>query len=167
MRIGTDALIEIRTVQPGDRARIHQILVATNVFTEEEVHVALELIDTVLHHPEQRDYEIYTAVTEKNNVVGYYCVGPTPLTQGTFDLYWIAVDPLVQGHGIGHRLDMHAVERIRSLGARLLIAHTSSLPRYEKTHMFYLRNGYTELARIKEYYKHDDDLVIYGKYVSQ
>ena len=167
MRVGTDALIEIRTLQPSDRGRIHEILVATNVFTDEEVHVAFELIDAVLHDPHQRDYEIYTAVNEKNDVVGYYCVGPTPLTAGTFDLYWIAVDPAVQGQGIGRQLNDHAEERVRAQGARLLIAHTSSLPKYDYTHLFYLKHGYQEVARIKEYYKPGDDLVIYGKYVSQ
>ncbi|HTK82800.1 MAG TPA: N-acetyltransferase [Bacteroidota bacterium] len=167
MRVGTDALIDIRTLQHSDRERIHEILVATAVFTDEEVRVALELIDATLHNPHQQDYEIYTAVSEQNEVVGYYCVGPTPLTQGTYDLYWIAVDPKTHGQGIGRLLNEHAEDRVRGHGARLLIAHTSSLPKYDNTRMFYLRHGYLEVARIKEYYKPGDDLVIYGKYVSQ
>ena len=167
MRIGTDALIEIRTLQPGDREPVYQILVATNVFSDEEVHVALELIDTTLHNSHQQDYEIFTAVNERQEVVGYYCIGPTPLTQGTYDLYWIAVAPPMHGQGIGRQLSEHAEERIRARGGRLLIAHTSSQPKYDNTRMFYLKHGYQEVARIKEYYKPGDDLVIYGKYVSQ
>ncbi len=167
MRIGTDAIVEIRTLQPNDRESIHQILVATEVFTDEEVQVALELVDTVLQNPHQQDYEIYTAVNDKQEVAGYYCVGPTPMTQGTYDLYWIAVSPSMQGHGIGKQLSDHAEARVRARGARLLIAHTSSLPKYDNTRMFYLRHSYNEVARIKEYYKPGDDLVIYGKYVSQ
>lgn len=167
MRVGTDALIEIRPLQQGDRERIQDILVATAVFTEEEVRVAIELIDATLHNPQQQDYEIFTAVSDQNKIVGYYCVGPTPLTQGTYDLYWIAVDPKSHGQGIGRLLSEHAEDRIRRHGGRLLIAHTSSLPKYDNTRTFYLRYGYLEVARIKEYYKPGDDLVIYGKYVSQ
>jgi hypothetical protein len=56
---------------------------------------------------------------------------------------------------------------VKSQGGRLIIAETSSRPKYEKTRKFYLSNKYEELARIKDYYQIDDDLVIYGKYVSQ
>ncbi|HEV8538151.1 MAG TPA: GNAT family N-acetyltransferase [Bacteroidota bacterium] len=166
MRIGTDALIEIRALQPADREHISQILVATNMFTDEEIRVAIELIDAALHDPQQQDYEIFTAVDEKREIVGYYCAGPTPLTQGTYDLYWIAVAPSVQGRGIGVQLSNHAEVRVRARGGRLLVAETSSQSKYDNTRAFYLKHGYLEVARIKEYYKPGDDLVIYGKYVS-
>jgi GNAT superfamily N-acetyltransferase len=98
-------------------------------------------------------------------VVGYYCVGPTPATEGTFDLYWIAVDAAAHGRGFGGALDAHAAELIRSMGGRLIIAETSSQPRYEKTRQFYLHHGYQEVARIAGYYRPDDDLVVYGKHL--
>jgi ribosomal protein S18 acetylase RimI-like enzyme len=167
MRVGTDALIGIRTLLPSDREPIRRILVSTNVFSDEEVLVALELIDAVLHDPHQQDYEIFTAVNERQDVLGYYCLGPTPLTEGTFDLYWIAVATAMHGRGIGRQLNAHAEGRVRARGGRLLVANTSSQPKYENTRKFYANQGYLESARIKEYYKPGDDLVIYGKYVSQ
>ncbi len=39
--------------------------------------------------------------------------GPTPLTLGTFDLYWMAVDPKAQGHGIGKALVRWLEEHVR------------------------------------------------------
>ena len=166
MRIGTDALIGIRALLPSDREPIRRILASTNVFTEEEIVVAIELVDAVLHDPRQKDYEIFTAVNDTQEVVGYYCIGPTPLTEGTYDLYWIAVATDVHGQGIGRMLNAHAEERVRAHGGRLIIANTSSQPKYKNTREFYLHQGYLESARIKEYYKPGDDLVIYGKYVS-
>lgn len=166
MRFGTDALIEIRMVRSEDRERITDILVATQVFTREEVDVALELIDVALNDPGQQDYVINIAVNEMQETVGYYCIGPTPLTEGTYDLYWIAVAPSMHGQGIGAQLDRHAEAVVRARGGRLIVANTSSQPKYENTRMFYLRNGYQEVARIQEYYKPGDALVIYGKYVS-
>jgi hypothetical protein len=47
----------------------------------------------------------------------------------------------------------------------LVVAETSSQPKYEKTRRFYLTRGYAELARIRDYYRRGDDLVVYGKYL--
>jgi hypothetical protein len=52
------------------------------------------------------------------------------------------------------------------MSGRLIIAETSSLPRYQRTRDFYVRRGYTELAKIVDYYRPGDDLVVYGKYLT-
>ncbi len=167
MRVGTDALIDIRPVKESDREAIRIMLIGTDVFTPEEVAVALELVDIALQNPSQEDYRIFTGVDEEENVSGYYCIGPTPMTRGTFDLYWIAVSPAMHNRGVGKQLLAHAERVIAESGGRLVIAETSSQPKYEGTRKFYLRNSYEEVARIRDYYKVDDDLVVYGKYVSQ
>jgi len=152
----------IRPLKPEDRQPIHDLLVDTAVFTDDEIAIAMELVDCVLRDPHQKDYVIATAV-ERASVVGYYCIGPTPATDGTFDLYWIAASPRVHGKGVGPMLDGHAAAFARARGGRLMIAETSSLPRYEKTRRFYVRRGYTETARIRDYYRPGDDLLVYCK----
>ncbi len=164
---GADTLIVIRPLERNHREHIHALLVDTDVFSNEEVGIALELIDTTLGNPQQKDYEIFTAINESGHVMGYYCIGPTPGTVGTFDLYWIAVKPSLHDKGIGKQLLHHAESRIASHGGRLVVAETSSQPKYEHTRRFYLNNHYAEVARIKDYYKRGDDLVVYGKYLSQ
>jgi ribosomal protein S18 acetylase RimI-like enzyme len=155
----------IRPLRREDREPLQQLLVETNVFTAEEVEIALELIDICVERPDQKDYIIYT-YNEDEKVVGYYCVGPTPATESTFDLYWIAVKPSMHGRGIGGVLNAHAENLIRQRGGRLVIAETSSQPRYDKTRKFYLSHGYTELSRIRDYYKAGDDLVVFGQYLT-
>jgi GNAT superfamily N-acetyltransferase len=155
----------VRRLRAEDREPLHRILRATGVFTDDEVAIALELIDAALNRPEQKDYLVYT-YEDASGVQGYYCVGPTPATASTFDLYWIAVNPDLHGRGVGSVLQAHAEELIRSRGGRLIIAETSSQPRYESTRMFYLKRGYAEVARIRDYYRSGDDLVVYGKYFS-
>ena len=167
MRDGEDRLIQIRALQKHDREAIRRILLATGVFTSEEVDVALELVDAALGDPGQRDYELRVGVTASNEVAGFYCVGPTPLTAGTYDLYWIAVDPALHDRGIGAQLLNHAEALVKAQRGRLIVAETSSQPKYEHTRNFYVKNAYTEVARIREYYKVGDDLVVYGKYLSQ
>lgn len=154
----------IRPLGREDRGPLRDLVVATGVFTEDEVEIALELIDAVLDDPAQKDY-IIRVYEEGGKAAGYYCVGPTPATEGTFDLYWVAVDPALHGRGIGRALDDHACALIRGMSGRLVIAETSSLPRYGPTREFYRRRGYTEIARITDYYRPGDDLVVYGKYL--
>lgn len=157
------SLSYIRPLQPSDVHALHRLLIDTNVFTPEEIGIALELMHTVLEQPDQKDYII--RVYDDGDVLGYYCVGPTPATDATFDLYWIATMPSVHGKGIGRALNTHAEELIRSLGGGLIIVETSSTPRYDKTRNFYRKAGYEELARIRDYYRPGDSLVVYGKYL--
>ena len=100
--------MKIRPVEPRDRERIHQILLATNRFTEEEVRIADELVESAVEHPEKGDYIVHVLEEPDSGpnrlVQGYVCYGPTPMTDGVFDLYWIAVDPRQQGLGFGQLL---------------------------------------------------------------
>lgn len=155
----------IRPLRHEDRAPLEEILRATGVFSDEEVGIALELIDIVLNRPEQKDYIIN--VCDDGEVLGYYCVGPTPATEGTFDMYWIAVKPSVHGKGVGGKLNEHAEQLIRSHRGRLIVVETSSQPKYEKTRKFYSTHGYIQLSRIRDYYRVGDDLVVFGKYISK
>ena len=153
----------LRPLTRTDRDRLINLLHATGVFTREEIDIARELIDVVLDQPHQQDY-VVTVFEEEGRVAGYYCLGPTPGTDGTFDLYWIAVDPALQGKGLGAMLDRHAEAYVRSRHGRLIIAETSSTSRYDRTRAFYAHRGYTEVSRIRDYYRPGDDLVVFGKY---
>ncbi len=155
----------IRPVHTGDRKTLDRILHETEMFTEEEIRIALELIDIALYKPDQQDYLIHV-IEHNGEVLGYYCVGPTPATTGTYDLYWIAVRPSAQGMGLGGALTMHAEDLVKSRRGTLVIAETSSQPRYEPTRKFYLSHGYDQLARIRDYYRVGDDLVVFGKYLT-
>jgi len=94
---------------------------------------------------------------------GYACYGPTPGTDGTFDLYWIAVHPSAQGTGGGRQLLREVEDRVTAAGGRMLIVETSSRADYEATRRFYDRGGYREGARVRDYYAPQDDRVIYTR----
>jgi GNAT superfamily N-acetyltransferase len=136
---------------------VAELLVATKAFSPEEVKVALELFDEGAGSP---DYEFIAAYGQSDRLLGYACFGPTPATDGTYDLYWLAVDPAAQGSGVGRSL-VHWVEsELTTRGARLLVVETSSRPDYAGTREFYARGGYRESARIRDFYAPADDRII-------
>jgi ribosomal protein S18 acetylase RimI-like enzyme len=157
----------IRPFQPTDAGAIRRILEQTGVFRQEELDVAQELMDIVIHQPDQEDYAMSTYVDDAGAVRGYYCVGPTPATEGTYDLYWIATDPQVHGQGLGTALLHHCEEYVRTRQGRLIVVETSSQPAYDKTRCFYQRKGYREEARIRDYYARGDDLVLLTKQLQE
>jgi ribosomal protein S18 acetylase RimI-like enzyme len=155
----------IRKLLNKDKDKIREILVDTEMFTDEEIGVAVELMDEFLSKGEESGYEIYSFVDENDEAVGYICFGKRPLTLATFDIYWIAVKPSLHGNGIGKGLIRFAEQKIKEEGGKLILVETSSQEKYQKTRLFYRACGYKEVARIKDFYKPNDDLIIFAKYI--
>jgi ribosomal protein S18 acetylase RimI-like enzyme len=180
--------IVLGELSAADRPRIAEILRAARVFTREEIGVALEVFDegtaergprteevTGRHRDAMPDtplprssvlvpsYLFLGAFTPEELVVGYACWGPTPATDRTWDLYWIAVDAAIQGAGIGTILLEEVERRLVGQRARMLIAETSSRSDYAATHVFYRRRGYAEAARVRDFYAPGDDRIIFVK----
>jgi ribosomal protein S18 acetylase RimI-like enzyme len=154
--------MNIRPAVQKDRDRIQAILLSTDRFTDEEVRCAMELVDEWLVRPEKGDYIVHV-VDGKDAVAGYVCYGPTPLTDGVYDLYWIAVDPLYQGQGFGQVLLRFVEDAVREREGRMLLIETSSKDSYGPTLRFYERAGYDEISRIKDFYRIEDDKVVFCK----
>lgn len=93
--------------------------------------------------------------------VTYYA--PEPMTQGTWNLYLIAVHPEHQRHGHGAALLQHIEQALTAHRERLLLVETSGLPSFEGTRAFYGRCGYHEEARIREFYQAGEDKVVFRK----
>jgi ribosomal protein S18 acetylase RimI-like enzyme len=165
VRDGRD--MPIRKFERGDVAELTEIVRATKVFRDEEVDVAVELMEIAANDKDQKEYFLYSYVDDSGKLQGYYCVGPTPLTQTTFDLYWIAVHPSVQRKKIGNELLRHCEEQVQNMGGKVLVVETSSQQKYEPTRKFYLRQHYTEEACIKDYYAEGDDLIIFTKHFKE
>lgn len=161
--------MRIAPLRPQHRAPLSALLTATRAFGADEIQVALSLFDLSLSSTggELRgagdaplDYEFVGAFGSDDSLIGYACFGPTPSTDGTYDLYWLAVDPGAQGQGAGRAL-VGAVERILGeRGARMLVAETSGRADYAGTRAFYLATGYTVAATVRDFYAPADDRIM-------
>lgn len=149
-------------LQESDRGALARIVRDVGVFREAEIEVAMELVEAGLGANEDQ-YFFAIAEDDAGAVLGYACWGQAPLTDATYDLYWIAVDPAIHGQGVGRALLSACEKDVRRRGGRLLLIETEGTPAYESTRRFYLRAGYLELARIPNYYRELADKVVYGR----
>jgi GNAT superfamily N-acetyltransferase len=156
---GTLTLPTLRHLTAADRGRIEEISRAVGVFRADEIAVALEVFDgAVAGSP---DY-LALGAEHEGRLAGWICWGPTPCTLGTFDLYWMAVDPALHGAGVGSAL-LHAMEDRLQGVARLIVVETAGRPDYAPTRGFYEARGYRAASRIPDFYAPGDDQVVYVK----
>jgi ribosomal protein S18 acetylase RimI-like enzyme len=155
---GTLTAPALGPLSAADRRRIEEITRAVLVFRDDEVPVALEVFDGAVGG--SPDY-IALGATVDERLVGWICWGPTPCTLGTYDLYWMAVDPTLQGSGIGAAL--RAMEGRLAGSARLIVVETAGRPDYRPTRAFYEARGYRKAAIIPDFYAPGDDQVVYVK----
>lgn len=153
----------LRKVLPKDREAMVSIIERTGNLTKDEKNCAIELLDIYLNQRNQTDYFFIGTTDSGDNITGYACYGRRPLTEGVFDLYWIVVDPDLNGRGLGRALIEGTARILKENKARMMIAETSGLDSYEGTREFYRKNGFTEEGRIREFYKPGDDMVFFVK----
>ena len=91
-----------------------------------------------------------------------YCA-PEVMTDGTWNLLFIAVRPDLQGQGHGAALVRHIEQRLIERGERILLVETSGTTDLERTRAFYRKYGFDEEARIRDYYRAGDDKIIFRK----
>jgi GNAT superfamily N-acetyltransferase len=159
---GTLTTPVLRTLNVADRGRIEEITRAAGLFREDEIPVALEVFDGAAAG--SPDY-IALGAEHDGRLAGWICWGPTPCTLGTYDLYWMAVDPALQRTGIGTAL-VAAMERRLAGVARLIVVETAGRPDYRDTRAFYQARGYSIAATIADFYAPGDDQVVYVKSLS-
>ena len=154
--------VDIHPATISDRAGLGELLGRIENFTADEVQCAIELIDAgIAGSP---DYFVRVAGIA-GRVVGYICFGPTPMTEGTYDLYWIASDPQVRGQGVGAALVRAMEAELRERGGRVIRVETSATEAYGATRGFYAALEYVEECRFRDFYKEGEDLVILSRRV--
>jgi ribosomal protein S18 acetylase RimI-like enzyme len=157
-----------RPVEEGSEERdlLEAALRSDQTFLEEEIAVALELIDSALEprdHDLERDYTVLVADLLGFPVAGYICFGRTPMTEATWDLYWVVTHAEARGRGVARSL-IRAMEReLVRRGARAIRVETSQKESHEAARQLYDRLGYPEQARFPDFYRVGDDLIVYYK----
>ena len=162
MSATTRASLALHLLSVGDRSVVEDILRSDDTFRDDEVSVAMELVDDALSC-EKSDYWFRIARSGQA-VAGYICFGPTPMTDSTFDLYWIVVHKEQRGKGVARFLIEEMEAHLRTLCDKPKVrVETSQTEGYGSARKLYERLGYPEQARFPDFYKSGDDLIVFFK----
>lgn len=152
--------MNVRALAAADREAIAGVIASDQTFKPDEVAVALELVDLAIAG--SSDYEVRVAA-DADGVCGYICFGRTPMTERTYDLYWIVVHARTRGKGVA-RLLVGAMEaEVRSRGGGQIRVETSATDGYGTAQAVYARLGYPEASRLPDFYSPGDALITYYK----
>jgi ribosomal protein S18 acetylase RimI-like enzyme len=175
----------LRDLTSADADRVLEITRITGVFREDELRIAEEVFADCVSapgpsggmdvesgvgprghagppdsHPTRPYYALGAEI--EGRLVGWVCWGQTPCTEGTWDLYWLAVDPAAHGRGVGRALVVEMERRLKGR-ARLISIDTSGRLDYGPTRAFYAALGYTAVAIVPDFYAPGDDQVIFTR----
>lgn len=124
----------------------------------------IELIKERLSDYLNGNDDLWFAAVDEKIQGAVYCI-PEPMTDGTWNILMLIVSADSHGQGYGQALMNFIEETLAARGARLMIVETSSLDGFERARAFYPKCGYTEEARIKDFYTTGDDKVVFSKAV--
>ena len=152
-------LINVRPMLRTDLPAIAPVLEATGLFPSNMLaDMAAPFLDDAAPH-------IWLVATIGRRLCGFAYCEPERATQGTFNLLAIAVAPGDQGQGVGSTLVASLEARLRTDAARVLIVETSALDAYADSRAFYLVRGFSEEARIRDFYDEGEHKVIFWKHL--
>jgi ribosomal protein S18 acetylase RimI-like enzyme len=152
------------TVHSNDPSIVESIVRSTGFFREDEIPVAVELVEERLKNGTESGYEFLFVETE-GRTVAYSCYGLIPCTLHSYDLYWIVTHKDYMYRGIGKRLLQETENAIKAAGGHGIYVETSSKDQYIPTRAFYEKNNYLLKARFRDFYDTNDDKCVYVKNV--
>ena len=150
--------IEIRPIATEDLPALKAVIEASELFPSEMLD---EMMSDYFANDESKDIWLTSTVADRPVAISY--CAPEKMTEGTWNLYLIAVHPDNRGKGIGTAMVQHIEQMLSVRGERILLVETSGLEDFAKTRSFYQRCGYEEEARIREFYQAGEDKIVFRK----
>lgn len=148
----------IRKLTKADLPAVKNVIESTGLFPAEWLD---EMATDYFTNPDTT--EVWLIAEDGETPVAVAYCAPERMTEGTYNLYLIAVHQQFQGRGIGARIMSYVEEMLAAAHARVLLVETSGLPTYERTRRFYDSCGYEREAIIREFYAEGEDKVVFWK----
>lgn len=146
----------MRLLTREDGPAVLDLVVATGMFTRDDASMLEEALV-----PREGSTCLVEDADDGGGLASVVLYRPEEAADRAYDLTMIAVRPDLQGQGRGAVLMRHVEQDLRDQGQRILVVRTSGTAQYDRTRAFYERLGYTEHARVPDYWTDGDDLVIF------
>jgi ribosomal protein S18 acetylase RimI-like enzyme len=151
----------IRFITPNDTNALLALAEATGLFESDQIGELAEML--LEHFSAEADSPDLWFTDADDEPVGVAYVAPERMTEGTWNLYLIAIHPDRQKQGRGSALLSYVEKILTDRGERVLLVETSGVKDFEYVRAFYRKSGYDEEARIREFYRAGDDKIIFRK----
>ena len=148
----------IRKVKKEDITALKEVLDSSELFPS---YLLDDMIQSYLSNTASHD--IWFTATDKNIPIAIGYCAPEKFTEGTYNLYAIAVHKDYQGKGVGSAMMNYIESVLQKNESRILIVETSGTAAFTLTRKFYKQCNYTQQAIIPEFYDKGDDKVIFWK----
>jgi len=145
----------IRPVIPADSPALVALSGSSGLFKPDELGAIQEMLNDYHANGADSGHQILT-YDEGGTLVGIAYFVPKEFADRVWELLMIAVEAPRHRQGIGSQM-LEAVEQaVRAADGRLLLIETSDKSSFERTRLFYRKHGYTEVARIPDYFADGD-----------
>lgn len=152
----------IRPTTPDDAPSLIALAQATDMFKPLEIEALGEVLDD--YFDGNRDAGHLCVTAERDGVlIGFAYYAPAAMTEQSWHLWWIAVAKNLQGTGVGRALLQYFEDDVRAHDGERIFIETGSLPHYEPTRQFYLKNGYEQHAVLKDFYGKGDSMIVFRR----
>jgi len=156
----------IRPTTAADLPRLLALTAGTGLFSDYDLETLEGVLGDYLEgDPAENEEAGHVCVTAELDgaAAGYLYYAEAEYADRVWYVWWVAVDKVAQGRGVGRELLGHAETDARRRGGRLMLIETSGRADYEPTRGFYLKAGYEREAVLRDYYRDGDDKVVFRK----
>jgi len=156
----------IRKTTPSDHNALIELATASRLFEPSQTDELAQML-TDYHQAGSGTRDVWLTDDDDGYLVSVAYFAPERMTEGTWSLYLIAVHPSWQKQGRGKAMLDHVVDSLALHGERILLVETSGTEDFDYVREFYRNNGFTEEARIREFYAAGVDKIVYRKQLPQ
>ncbi len=147
----------IRATTEADHDGLIVLATASGLFEPDQT----ELLAEILRSPS--DTDVWFTDDFAGLPVGVAYLAPEKMTHGTWNLYWIAVHPDHQKQGRGKSILKHVEHWLAERDQRILLVETAGVIDFDYVRKFYADNGFEAEARIRDFYEHGVDKIVFRK----
>ena len=152
-----EALAHVRAPVRDDVSAIARIAEAAGLFPADM------LPDMIVDHFGGSDEQVWLVVEHAGAVQGFAFAEPEPLTDRTWNLRAIGIDPMRRRFGLATTLLNGVEAALRERTVRLLIIETTDGDDQRAARAFYPRRDYSDEARIRNFWEDGVAKLVFAK----
>lgn len=149
----------VNELKKEDIIKIEELFLSIKNFDKNDLIIINEILYDII---EKNDYKIKIAKIY-DKIIGVCIYDRNPMSDNVYEIYWIFVDDNYSSSGIGKKLYFEVEKEIIKNCGKSILIETELHVNYKKAINFYQKLGYTNILENKDFYKENQNRLIYFK----